>query len=206
MFTHGQISRTKGHQSLHKLLQTVFTCKVDLLPASVILTKHEAGGMKQEGGQWCTQERGLWWIQSQSKDFFRLEIRELKGFSISTGPFFFISCDWIILLFMTTVIWSKWRWWFQRQGPFYVCCTLRDCGCCWSKRNGKRIGTSPIEHNGFILSTSFLLHLNGWENGQTKGREIPFWGGCSLRSEETQFYSDGAQYLDPLHQNASVQF
>ncbi len=31
-------------------------------------------------------------------------------------------------------------------------------------------------------------------------------GGCSLRNEEKQFYSDGAQYLDPLHQNASVQF
>lgn len=40
------------------------------------------------------------------------------------------------------------------------------------------------------------------------GKKIPFWGwgGCSLRSEKTQFYSDGAQYLDPLHQNASVQF
>lgn len=107
MFTHGRTSRTKGRQSLHKLLQTVFTCREDLLPASVILTKHEAGGMKQEGGQLCTQERGLWWIQSQSKDFHRLEIGELKGFSISTDPFFFKSCDQIILLLMTTVLWSK---------------------------------------------------------------------------------------------------
>lgn len=36
-----------------------------------------------------------------------------------------------------------------------------------------------------------------------KGEKDPS-GGMFL--EETQFYSDGAQYLDPLLQNASVQF
>ena len=48
--------------------------------------------------------------------------------------------------------------------------------------------------------------LNDYENGQDqRERTIPLRG-FSLSIAETQFYSDGAQYLDPMHQNASVQF
>lgn len=41
-----------------------------------------------------------------------------------------------------------------------------------------------------------------------KGKKYPSGGvgGVPLTSAETQFYSNGAQYLDPQHQNASVQF
>lgn len=31
-------------------------------------------------------------------------------------------------------------------------------------------------------------------------------GGMCFEECRAQFYSDGAQYLDPLHENASVQF
>lgn len=120
-----------------------------------------------------------------SNDFYRLEIRELEGFPISTGLFFLKSCDQIMLLFVTAVIWSKWRRWFQRQGPFSICCALHDCGCSWSKGSEKRIGTGPTEQNGFILSTSFLFifkRLRKWSDRRERNTLL---GGCSLRSEET---------------------
>lgn len=110
--------------------------------------------------------RGFCWVPSQStwgtwvlfKWFYRLVIRELKEFPISTGPFFLEFCSQIMLLFVPAVIWFKMKITIQ-TGPFYICITLDDVRCSWSKRNEKQIGTSPIEYNFSILSIIYL-HLN----------------------------------------------
>lgn len=189
------LSRSKGHvQSLNMLLQRVFTYKEDILLASVILTRHEAGGMKQEGWQWCTQERILsqstwgtwalfkWLLQASDKSTSRVSSQHIQN-----------------LLFLNLVIRSCFSLWLQSFGQSEgdvlrnkVHSIFVHTPWLWVflKQKETKSSLASVLQNimVFILSTSFLLHLNDWE-----GTEIPIWGGgCSLRSAETQFYSDGA--------------
>lgn len=90
------------------------------------------------------------------------------------------------LLFLAERFWWKWM----------------IVGVLKAKRKEKHTGSVPSECNDFILSTSFFLGLNDWQNGRSAGRRMPFWEGVK---PPPQFYSDGAQHRHPRHRNASVQ-
>lgn len=90
----------------------------------------------------------------------------------------------------------------RRKKPFFFGWTflvkMNDSGSSQGKRKKKHAGSVPSECNDFILSTSFFLGLNDWQNGQSAGRDMAFWEGCSLRSEKNHNFTATGLSIDIL--------